>query len=43
MLAGGFVGGGMGQAHERAAHPADSGHAGAGHHHYAGGGGLAHG
>jgi hypothetical protein len=43
MLAGGFVGGGMGAEHERRAHPADDAHAGAGHHHYAGGGGVAHG
>ena len=43
VLAGGFVGGGMGEDHERRAHPADSGHAGAGHHHYARPGGLAHG
>jgi hypothetical protein len=43
MLAGGFVGGGMGEAHERAAHPKHPGHAGAGHHHYAGDGGLARG
>jgi len=43
VLAGGFVGGGMGEDHERRAHPADGGHAGAGHHHYARPGGLAHG
>jgi hypothetical protein len=44
MLAGGYVGGGMGEAHERRAHPTDdAAHAGAGHHHYAGGGGIAHG
>jgi hypothetical protein len=43
VLAGGFVGGGMGEDHERRAHPADGGHAGAGHHHHAPPGGLAHG
>ncbi len=43
VLAGGFVGGGMGEEHERRAHPVDSGHAGAGHHHHPQGGGLAHG
>lgn len=43
MLAGGFVGGSMGQEDERRAHPADSDRAGAGHHHHAGGGGLARG